>query len=87
MGNLIKNRDKLKDYALSLSKEFSIIVEYKFKYVDLEQEIQHLMDVYNSRLLVMIPKTYGFWESIIHKSKTWVMASGMNIPLLSILVE
>ncbi|UKM65728.1 universal stress protein [Flavobacteriaceae bacterium GSB9] len=38
----------------------------------------------NSDLLVMIPKKYGFWESILHKSKTRVMASGLNIPLLSI---
>jgi len=38
-------------------------------------------------LLVMIPKKYGFWESIVHKSKTRVMASGLNIPLFSIPVE
>ncbi|UMB61212.1 universal stress protein [Lutibacter sp. A80] len=38
----------------------------------------------NSDLFVMMPKHYGFWESIIHKSKTRVMASGLNIPLLSI---
>lgn len=37
-----------------------------------------------SELLVMIPKKYGFWESLIHKSKTREMASGLNIPLLSI---
>ncbi|CAH8284059.1 universal stress protein family protein [Mariniflexile fucanivorans] len=41
----------------------------------------------NSDLLVMIPKKYGFWESIIHKSKTRVMASGLNIPLFSIPIE
>jgi nucleotide-binding universal stress UspA family protein len=40
-----------------------------------------------SDLLVMMPKKYGFWESIVHKSKTRVMASGLNIPLLSIPVE
>ena len=41
----------------------------------------------NSDLLVMMPKKYGFWESIVHKSKTRVMASGQNIPLLSIPIE
>lgn len=41
----------------------------------------------SSDLLVMIPKQYGFWESIVHKSKTRVMASGLNIPLLSIPVS
>ena len=38
-------------------------------------------------LLAMVPKKYGFWESMVHKSKTRVMASGLNIPLLSIPVE
>ncbi|MCF1420728.1 MULTISPECIES: universal stress protein [Mangrovimonas] len=41
----------------------------------------------DSDLLVMIPKKYGFWESIVHKSKTRVMASGLSIPLLSIPVD
>ncbi|MDV7138758.1 universal stress protein [Maribacter sp. TH_r10] len=40
-----------------------------------------------SELLVMMPKKYGFWESLVHKSKTRVMASGLNIPLLSIPIE
>jgi len=48
------------------------------------EEIKKEIKKSNAELLVMIPKTYGFWESIIHKSKTRVMASGMNIPLLSI---
>ncbi|SPW34593.1 Uncharacterised protein [Elizabethkingia miricola] len=37
-------------------------------------------------LLVMVPHKYGFWESVIHRSKTSIMASGNNIPLLSISV-
>lgn len=41
----------------------------------------------NSELLVMMPKKYGFWESFVHKSKTREMASGQNIPLLSIPIE
>ncbi|WP_343329851.1 universal stress protein [Polaribacter staleyi] len=41
----------------------------------------------NSDLLVMMPKRYGFWESILHKSKTRMMASGLNIPLLSIPIK
>ncbi|MFZ0489280.1 MAG: universal stress protein [Salegentibacter sp.] len=35
-------------------------------------------------LLVMLPQKYGFWESLIHRSKTRVMASGASLPLLSI---
>lgn len=38
-------------------------------------------------LLVMTPKKYGFWESLIHRSKTRMMASGLHIPLLSIPLE
>ena len=41
----------------------------------------------NSNLLVMIPKKYGFWESLIHRSKTREMASGLNIPMLSIPID
>lgn len=48
------------------------------------EEIEKEIKSSNPELLVMIPKKYGFWESIIHKSKTRVMASGMDIPLLSI---
>jgi len=50
---------------------------------EIEKEIENT----SPDLLVMIPKKYGFWESIVHKSKTRVMASGLNIPLLSIPVE
>lgn len=51
------------------------------------EEIQKETIKSKAELLVMVPKKYGFWESIIHKSKTRVMASGINIPLLSISIE
>lgn len=35
-------------------------------------------------LLIMLPNRYGFWASLIHRSKTRIMASGLSIPLLSI---
>lgn len=35
-------------------------------------------------LLVMVPQKHGFWSSLMHRSKTRAMASGNNIPLLSI---
>lgn len=37
-----------------------------------------------ANLLIMVPKRYGFWESLVHRSKTRMMASGLNIPLLTI---
>ncbi len=35
-------------------------------------------------LLIMAPQEYGFWPSVVHRSKTRMMASGLNIPLLAI---
>lgn len=35
-------------------------------------------------LLIMVPQKYGFWDSLIHRSKTRMMASGNLVPLLSI---
>lgn len=35
-------------------------------------------------LLIMVPQRYGFWQSILHRSKTRIMASESEIPLLSI---
>jgi len=46
----------------------------------IKEEIQRL----EADLLIMIPRRYGFWESLIHRSKTRLMASGLFIPLLSI---
>lgn len=39
---------------------------------------------FGAELLVMVPQRYGFWNSLIHKSKTCEMAAKTNIPLLSI---
>lgn len=38
----------------------------------------------NADILVMMPKKYGFWGSMVHTSKTRIMASGLHIPLFSI---
>jgi len=37
---------------------------------------------YNADMLVMVPQKYGFWDSIVHVSKTRIMATGLHIPLL-----
>ncbi|MBU3820475.1 universal stress protein [Flavobacteriaceae bacterium XHP0103] len=65
-------------------------VTYLYKKVNSDvviEEIEKELITSKSDLLVMIPKKYGFWESIVHKSKTRVMASGLNIPLLSIPID
>lgn len=51
------------------------------------REIEKEIIAYEADLLIMVPKKYGFWASIVHKSKTRMMASGLNIPLLSIPVS
>lgn len=47
---------------------------------EIKKEIKHTQ----ADLLIMVPQRYGFWQSLIHKSKTRVMASQSEIPLLSI---
>ncbi|WP_286927610.1 universal stress protein [Flavobacterium sp. UBA4197] len=47
---------------------------------EIEKEIRN----FDADILVMIPQKYGFWDSLIHRSKTGIMASGLNIPLLSL---
>ena len=47
-------------------------------------EIEKEIIRYEADILVMMPEKYGFWDSLIHRSKTRLMASGLQIPLLSI---
>lgn len=39
---------------------------------------------YEADILVMVPQKYGFWDSLVHISKTRIMAAGLDIPLLSL---
>lgn len=54
------------------------------KSVTVIREIEKEIKEFQADLLIMVPKKYGFWANIIHRSKTRVMASGLDIPLLSI---
>ncbi|WP_149207774.1 universal stress protein [Flavobacterium johnsoniae] len=47
-------------------------------------EIKKEIENYNADILVMVPQKYGFWDSLVHISKTRIMASGLSIPLLSL---
>lgn len=51
---------------------------------DVVSEIAKEVTVFGADILIMSPKKYGFWESIVHKSKTRLMAAGLQVPLLSI---
>jgi nucleotide-binding universal stress UspA family protein len=46
--------------------------------------IQDEITQINADLLIMVPYKYGFWDSLVHISKTRMMASRSEIPLLSL---
>lgn len=46
-------------------------------------ELKKELVVSGTELLIMLPKKYGFWSSLLHRSKTRQMASGLDIPLLA----
>lgn len=48
------------------------------------EEIGREIVNFRAELLIMVPRKYGFWSSLVHKSKTRMLASGLEIPLLSI---
>lgn len=48
------------------------------------QAIQQEVTQINADLLIMVPYKYGFWDSMVHRSKTRMMASRSEIPLLSL---
>ncbi|SCY75768.1 Nucleotide-binding universal stress protein, UspA family [Flavobacterium anhuiense] len=50
---------------------------------DVISEIKKEIIKYNADILVMVPRIYGFWDSLVHTSKTRIMASGLEIPLLA----
>lgn len=53
-------------------------------YNDVIEGIKEEIDKTSADLLLMIPNSYGFFESIIHKSKTGAMARKVHIPLLTL---
>lgn len=62
-------------------------VTYYYKNVESNAVIKAIADELthiNAGLLIMLPAQYGFWASLIHRSKTRIMASGLSVPLLSI---
>lgn len=60
---------------------------FYYKNVDSEAVIDAIKEevqTSSADLLIMVPYRYGFWNSLIHRSKTRIMASKSAIPLLSI---
>jgi nucleotide-binding universal stress UspA family protein len=62
-------------------------IDYYYKNVKSDSIIEGIAnEVKNAKadLLIMVPRQHGFWGSFVHRSKTRIMASGLNIPLYSI---
>jgi len=62
-------------------------ITYYYRDVDSNSVIKAIADELersNADLLIMLPNRYGFWSSLIHRSKTRIMAAGLKVPLLSI---
>lgn len=81
------------DDKVSATKNDVVILEslkdvsFFYKRVQSESvidEIKKEMIHYKPEILIMVPFEYGFWSSLIHKSKTRMMSSGLDVPLLSI---
>jgi nucleotide-binding universal stress UspA family protein len=61
-------------------------IDYYYKNIKSDSIIRGIADEIkrmDADLLIMAPQQYGFWGSMVHRSKTRIMASGLNIPLLS----
>lgn len=48
------------------------------------EAIKHEVEANQIDLVIMVPHKYGFWNSLVHRSKTRIMASGSDVPLLSL---
>ena len=62
-------------------------IGHYYKNIESKKVIEAIQqEVLNSKtdLLIMVPYKYGFWSSLTHRSKTRIMASGSNVPLLTI---
>jgi nucleotide-binding universal stress UspA family protein len=68
-------------------KEEMDSIQYFYKNVAsnaIIKEIKNEIVNYQPDLIIMVPNRYGFWASIVHRSKTRMMAAGLDVPLLSI---
>ncbi|MCW8312836.1 universal stress protein [Sphingobacterium thalpophilum] len=80
------NEEKGKETREAINNVMGI-VSYYYKNVTSNEVVKAIRDevkVSHTDLLVMIPYKYGFWSSLTHRSKTRMMASGLDVPLLTI---
>ncbi|PTN08697.1 universal stress protein [Mangrovibacterium marinum] len=71
--------EKLKNDFSKLQISYKDVISSEVV-ASIKQEIQTT----KADLLIMVPSRHGFWSSLVHRSKTRMMAYGSHIPLLSI---
>lgn len=74
------------DFALRLIDNGLDGIDYYYKNIKSDSIIRCIANEIkkiDSDLLIMAPQQHGFWGSMVHRSKTRIMASGLNIPLLA----
>lgn len=82
-----KAEEIFKNQELALLDTSLADVEHYYKQVQLSEIIKAIeLEIVASKtdLLIMAPYRHGFWQSLMHKSKTRIMASGNSVPLLSL---
>jgi len=82
VGDTIKSIEKNAELKDSFND-----IDYVYKNVQASsvvKAIQQEAEDINADLLIMTPHKYGFWSSILHRSKTRAVASNGKIPLISI---
>lgn len=82
----LKEKEASSAHLEEIQQEFSGI-SYQYKNVQSGKIIKAIndeMELIKADLLIMVPYRYGFWASLVHKSKTRVMASSNSVPLLSL---
>ncbi len=85
-----KSREKTNEedfYSLQTIDAHFEGIPYHYENVNADSVVEGIrMEVIrsNADLLVMAPQKHGFWDSFVHRSKTRGMASGLDIPLLSV---
>ena len=77
------------EYLIEEQENIEAFENVKFVYKSVRSssvvnEIKHEINTNGADILVMVPQKYGFWDSLVHVSKTRIMAAGLDIPLLSI---
>ncbi len=74
-------------YSLKVIDERLKGIAYHYENVNADSIVDGIRkEVIRSKagVLIMAPEKHGFWDSLIHRSATRAMASGLDIPLLSV---